>query len=58
MEDMISISTYTSIPEKETCVLLLPLFEAVSSGEIIQKAKKKRPKQIELIERELEPLYS
>ena len=32
--------------------------EAVLSGEIIQRAKKKRPKQIELIERELEPLYS
>ena len=31
--------------------------EAVSNGEIIQRAKKKRPKQIELIERELEPLY-
>ena len=31
--------------------------EAVSNGEIIQRVKKKRPKQIELIERELEPLY-
>ena len=31
--------------------------EAVSNGEIIQRAKKKRPQQIELIERELEPLY-
>ena len=31
--------------------------EAVSSGEIIQIIKQKRPKQIELIERELEPLY-
>ena len=32
--------------------------EAVHSGEIIQRVKKKRPQQIELIERELEPLYS
>ena len=32
--------------------------EAVSNGEIVQRAKKKRPQQIELIERELEPLYS
>ena len=32
--------------------------EAVSSGEIIQIIKQKRPKQIELVERELEPLYS
>ena len=31
--------------------------EAVSNGEIIQRVKKKRPQQIELIERELEPLY-
>ena len=31
--------------------------EAVLNGEIIQRAKKKRPQQIELIERELEPLY-
>ena len=31
--------------------------EAVLSGKIIQRAKKKRPQQIELIERELEPLY-
>ena len=31
--------------------------EAVSSGEIIQIIKQKRPKQIKLIERELEPLY-
>ena len=31
--------------------------EAVSNGDIIQRAKKKRPQQIELIERELEPLY-
>ncbi|MDE2705932.1 MAG: type I restriction endonuclease [Gemmatimonadota bacterium] len=29
----------------------------VQSGEIIQRAKKKRPQQIELIERELKPLY-
>ena len=32
--------------------------EAVSNGEIIQRVKKKRPQQSELIERELEPLYS
>ena len=32
--------------------------EAVESGEIVQRAKQKRPRQIELIERELEPLYS
>ena len=32
--------------------------EAVSNGEIIQIIKKKRPQQIELIKRELEPLYS
>ena len=32
--------------------------EAVSNGEIVQRVKKKRPQQIELIERELEPLYS
>ena len=32
--------------------------EAVSNGEIVQRVKKKRPKQIELIKRELEPLYS
>ena len=31
--------------------------EAVSNGDIIQRAKKKRPQQIELIERELEPLF-
>ena len=31
--------------------------EAVSNGEIVQRVKKKRPQQIELIERELEPLY-
>lgn len=32
--------------------------EVVESGEIVQRAKQKRPRQIELIERELEPLYS
>ena len=32
--------------------------EAVESGEIVQRAKQNRPRQIELIERELEPLYS
>ena len=31
--------------------------EAVLNGEIVQRVKKRRPKQIELIERELEPLY-
>ena len=31
---------------------------AVKSGEIVQRAKQNRPRQIELIERELEPLYS
>ena len=32
--------------------------EAVESGEIVQRAKQNRPQQIELIKRELEPLYS
>ena len=32
--------------------------EAVSNGAIIQRLKKKYPQQIELIDRELEPLYS
>ena len=31
---------------------------AVLNGEIVQRVKKKRPQQIELIEQELEPLYS
>ena len=55
--------------DDEECVRGLRLFpeeefhtqafvEAVESGEIVKRAKQNRPQQIELIKRELEPLYS
>ena len=47
---------YIFFPEEE--FRTQEFVEAVDSGEIIQRVKKKRPQQIELIERELEPLYS